>query len=191
MLFGDKKVFGIEFEVKELYHNKSFIGDGFFVVYIDGFMYGIREDDASSFGAILWTLKESCSSFIHMKNPFNNFEDFEICDKFYDANYRSENRYPEKTKMDYDCTYLVKPGCDERDGNLANRFLIYWAQMEEAFDDGSFILQINEEKYIRILGFKASANYDVENVHSAKVPIEDFFSTLQSVITELERYADM
>lgn len=187
MLFGNKEKFAIEFEVKEIYHDKRFIGDGFFVVYIDGFMYGRKEDDATSFGAIRGTLRESHDSFFHLKNPFFHYKDFETCDKYYDCSYRLVNRYTEDNLKDFRDVYKIGY---EHNGE---RFIVSWAQMEEAFDDGSFVLQLNEGDSVRLLGFKTSDDetYNIENVHGAIIQKEKFSSIIQEVIQELERYANM
>ncbi len=187
MLFGNKEKFAIEFEVKEIYHDKRFIGDGFFVVYIDGFMYGRKEDDATSFGCIRSTLKYFDVLQSPSKNPFNKYECYELCDKFYDTAYRMERRYKEEEIKDFikeaEITYDKRENC----------LLDYWTPMEEAFDDGSFVLQLNEGDSVRLLGFKTSDDetYNIENVHGAIIQKEKFSSIIQEVIQELERYANM
>lgn len=181
MLFGIKEEFAIEFEVKEFYHDKRFIGDGFFVVYIDGFMYGIKEDDATSFNAIIGTLKDLMNSMYPEKNLLDKYDDFELCDKYYD-NYRDIKRYS------YDETkYFVDSY------NNINNFIEEWAQMEEAFDNGCFVLQLNETEYVRLLGFNtlSDGSYDIEDVHGVIIPKEKYLTIIQSVIQELERCGNM
>ena len=143
MLFGGKDSFAIEFEIKTLYHNESFIGCGFFVVYINNFIYGIREDDATTFGSILHTLKKLNKSEFYSETPFNRLSDYEICDKFYDANYRIENRYSENVLNEFK-SICITDNYKEVHGNYAKKYLNVWNPMEEAFDNGDFILQINE-----------------------------------------------
>ena len=74
MLFGSKDLFAIEFEIKTLYHDESFIGCGFFVVYINNFIYGIREDDATTFGSILYTLKKLNKSEFYSETPSIDYQ---------------------------------------------------------------------------------------------------------------------
>ena len=190
MLFGGKDSFAIEFEIKTLYHNESFIGCGFFVVYINNFIYGIREDDATTFGSILHTLKKLNKSEFYSETPFNRLSDYEICDKFYDANYRIENRYSENVLNEFK-SICITDNYKEVHGNYAKKYLNVWNPMEEAFDNGDFILQINENSKVRILGFKTDEKYDLNNLNSVTINKDIYLNILQSVIFELEKYSKL
>ena len=61
--------------------------------------------------------------------------------------------------------------------------------MEEAFDCGDFILQINENSKVRLIGFKTDETYNLHDINSVTINKDIYFNILQSVISELDRYS--
>jgi hypothetical protein len=51
MMVGDKTVFAIESSIAQAYESEHFKALGFFVVYVQGHRYGIRNPEATMMGA--------------------------------------------------------------------------------------------------------------------------------------------
>lgn len=141
MIFGDKSSFAIEIEIDEIY-NDCFIGDGFFIVFINGVFYGRRERNATSFPSTLNQLSYFIDNMINTDISLENKSKEDISIGYYCQN------YSEKNLSCYNKDFLEKT-CN----------LITWSP-DEAFDDGSYVIHFDNAGKTRIIGFKSCMEND-------------------------------
>lgn len=175
MLFGDKSKFGLEIEVNEIYGNE-FIGDGFFVVYIDNICYGKRDKYATTFVSIVNDLLIFYSNLKNTNTGLENYSKEEIAICFYCQGYSDANL----SKYKYELLEKTK-------------YLYAW-NPDEAFDDGSWVMHFDDDEKTRIIGFKSCMLDDVNSkviensVHEITIPRKDFRMIVYDAYKFLKSY---
>jgi len=149
------------------------IGLGFFVIHVEGCAYGISKPDATllacSFDAVVERLEKKGT---HVA-PFSNYPDGElIAQACYDMNYGDGCDADE---------VLGIPGSDFRDVLTQNQ--IQWApDGDQAFDDGSYILQFDSDSRVRLIGFMVDENRVVDraSLKDCWLDADDYYAVLLS-----------
>ncbi|MQB45832.1 Imm42 family immunity protein [Rhizobium sp. ICMP 5592] len=144
MVVGNPKEFAIEAGITEVYPRLSLRALGFFVIHIKGRIYGVREPDAT----LLANSFDAVDRRIEQRGQHNMLS----------ARTTSAQK-------------IVEAFCTARHGEFtqSQRFLgmslaqferdvyareIMWApDGDEAFDDGSYILQFDEGNEVRLIAF--------------------------------------
>lgn len=176
MIIGDKQIFAIDFKIYTPIDN-FFIGDGYFLVYIDGFEYGIKKSNATVFGSIEWELKTEFMNHVNNENlELCGFSRQNICDVYYDKHYREINDF---SIDDYEA---ISKTLEESPKSIKE-----WS-LETAFDDGSFVLQYNTKNEICLLGFKTYEYEKIKDIHSACISKEYYINVLNTFFSELDRF---
>ena len=174
MLFGDKGRFAIEIEVNDVYGDK-FIGEGFFVVFVNNTCYGDRSDYATVFLCIMDELKKFYENLTNQNFCLSTISKYDIAHYYYSQIF----------------TDNFIPPTEEKLKNI--RYLVDWAP-ESAFDaTGSFLIHIDKEVSTRIIGFNCgdvNGTFIVlkESVQEVIIPREEFRSILYSAYKYLQSF---
>ena len=136
MIFGFKESFGIEIELNTFFHD-DFIGEGKFIVFINNISYGIDMPYATTFFCIKDELLKYYSESINADLKLTKYSGIEIARSYYGQNYSN-----------------IPLDAYDKDLLTLTKNLLTWSP-ESAFDDGSYIIQIDEYDKIRLIGFKS------------------------------------
>lgn len=176
MTIGDKQIFAIDFRIYTPMDD-FFIGDGYFLVCIDGFEYGIKKSDATVFGSIEYDLKTELMNHINDENfELGDFSSQNICNVYYDKHYREINDF---SIDDYEGISIALQ-------NSPNSIL-EWSP-ETAFDDGSHIIQYNKKNEICLMGFKTYGYEKIKDIHSVCISKEYYRDVLNAFFSELDKF---
>lgn len=149
MIIGDPTTFAIESGVTRFYDRLSFRALGYFLIHINGQCFGVRAPDATlpacSFQEVGRRLARRGSHI----TPFATEAGGEIADACGIAIYADENE--DKRALGTSQADLSK---------IFRSHHLKWApDGDEAFDDGSFVLQSDAGDRVRLIGFKSEADY--------------------------------
>lgn len=171
MIVGDPSIFAIESCITLAYERLSFRALGFFVVHIRGCSYGRRSPDstmlASSFDEVERRLALRGSHVV----PFASEPDAEkIARAFHNALYEDEQQE----------NYFGIPLLEFSEMIWSKR--IAWCpDGDEAFDDGSYVLQFDVQDRVRLIAFNCNqdASGRPANVSDLWIAADDFYSILR------------
>jgi len=176
VIVGVQHSFAIESAITAAFRSYSQRALGYFVVYIQGRSYGVREPDASMLGCSFEEVKERLRTRgTHRTPQLTHQSAAAIVEAFLDALYRETTR-------------------DSYFGMTTSEFIsvihagkIQWApDGDEAFDDGSYILQFDEGDKVRLIAFRNSewpeevANSVVEQW----IDVDIFYSVLSEWVEQ-------
>ncbi len=174
MVVGNQEIFAIEIGLNDKITEPGYedwIGYGYFVVYIAGHPYGVKKENATLLYGIYYALLDMRERKNFSTLPTENFLDSEIANAYF--------------YLHYDATSQLIKNVNPKVKEVLQNAKIEWPPLECANDDSSILLQIQEEKLIRLIGFYISdkANEDIHDIHSIKVS-KDYFDTV--IISALE-----
>lgn len=170
MIIGDPSVLAIESGITQAYEQLSFRALGFFSVYVSGFCYGRRSADST----MLARSFDEVRSRIAMRGghivPFAAETDAgRIATAFRNAIYGEEPRE----------SHFGIPQPQFREMIYSKR--IVWApDGDEAFDDGSYVLQFDIKDHVRLIAFKSAPchPYDPATIRDTWLAADDFYDIL-------------
>ncbi|WEJ98611.1 MAG: Imm42 family immunity protein [Candidatus Sphingomonas phytovorans] len=144
MIVGDQSSFAIESSITEAFPSLSQRALGYFVVHVRGKIFGVREPDASMLGCSFSEVKDRLGRRgTHGISYLSDVSAPVIVEAFLDAIYRDVAR------SDY-FSYPKSEFSSELYGSK-----IPWApDGDEAFDDGSHILQFDVGEKVRLIAFQ-------------------------------------
>lgn len=169
--FGDPQQFSIQSGVSEKYSSRGQMALGYFIVHIRGCQYGVLQPDATllacSFNEVLDRMKRRGTHIA----PFSDEPDAEkIAQGFYTLNYGG---------------YSPPPRVLGLSGKSFNTILrknhIQWApDGDEAFDDGSYILQFDIASQVRLIGFRTdeSGKIDPSSLNDILLDADTYYDSL-------------
>jgi hypothetical protein len=144
MLIGNPEEFAIESEIKDVYPKLSLRALGFFAVHIKGRIYGVRKPDATllanSFDAVERRIKLRGQ---HNIPSVRTLSAKEIVEAFSTARH---GEFPQ------DQRFLGAP-LSQFEQTIYAREIMWAPDGDEAFDDGSYILQFDEGNEVRLIAF--------------------------------------
>lgn len=148
MIIGDPSTFAIESHITVAYERLGFRGLGYFVIHIGGLAYGVREPDATLLACSLDEIDKRLASEGRHIAPFSKEPDSDsIADAFRSAIYgecQDESFFG--LPVDEFQQYFSRDTVD-----------LMWApDGDQAFDDGSYILQFDIENKVRLISFKCN-----------------------------------
>jgi len=147
MTIGDPKIFAIESEIFEAYENLGFFGLGFFVLHVNSHQYGVREENATMLGCALSEAQERLYDRGKHIAPFaygNSAKN--IIQGLREARY---DPFPKRE--------LIWGLSLDEINNIVGSSKCYWdTRCDEAFDDGSLILQFDIKEKVRLIANKTS-----------------------------------
>lgn len=140
---GDRTSFAIESAITQAFPNLAQRALGYFVIHIQGKAYGVQEPDASMLGCSFDAVNDRLRRRGSHQVPFLSTIDASlIAEAYLDAWYRQTARVD----------YFGLPAADFTEILYGNA--IVWApDGDEAFDDGSHILQFDVGNKVRLIAF--------------------------------------
>jgi hypothetical protein len=170
MIIGDPAVFAIESEITVAYERLSQRALGFFVVHVAGRCYGVKTADASMLGVVFNDIAKRIKGRGTHNLPFlSDADSVEIAKAFSLAVYsdQSEN----KLFFGMRASEL---------GRLFSSKNLVW-EGDEAFDDGSYILQFDVGDRVRLIAFSRAetAIVDPDSLREVWLDQKDFYGALE------------
>lgn len=173
MIIGDPAVFAIESEITVAYERVSQWALGSFVVHVAGRCYGVKTSDATMLGVAFADVAKRIEGRGHHDVPsVSNAGSSEIAESFRLAVYFEQ---PE-SKLFFGMSALEF----ER---LFSSKKIVW-EGDEAFDDGSYILQFDVEDRVRMIAFRSTGTgiFDPDSLREVWLDYKVFYGVLGSVL---------
>jgi hypothetical protein len=142
MLVGDRSTFAIESQISHAYAGINFRALGFFVIHLAGRGYGVKTPDATMLGCSFEEVGRRLSwRGKHHEGIVSGLSAGDIADAFTAAIYGSDD------------TVLGLSDAEVSKDLHSNQ--LQWApDGDQAFDDGSYVLQSDVESKVRLIGFK-------------------------------------
>ena len=172
MIIGNSLLFAIESKITQAYEQLSYRALGFFLIYIKGHCYGVREDDATMLACSFDEISLRIAKRNKHTAVFAELEAKLIANAFRSALYadRQEQNYCGIPFSEFRRHF----DRDEKD--------ILWApDGDAAFDDGSYVLQFDVRDRVRLIAFKSDQeySYDPDTLSEVWMPSETFYQILQ------------
>lgn len=170
MTVGDTSVFAIESEITRAFEKLSWRGLGFFVIYVAGQSYGIKAPGQSMLACSLDEVARRITKRGSHEAPFADAAAIDI------ANAYNSAIYLDNTGNE---TYF---GMSEAQftGTLNSNSLVWAPDGDEAFDDGSYVLQFDVGEQVRLVAFKTPDTLvDPATVRDVWLSANVFYNVLQ------------
>lgn len=172
MIIGNPSVFAIESSISRAYERLSFRALGFFVIYVGGRCYGRCSPDSTMLACSYDEVERRIAGRGSHTTPFaTESEAGRIADAFRNAVYaeKQEERYFDIPLADFIDMIHSKRTVWAPDG-------------DEAFDDGSYVLQFDVGDRVRLIAFKSIENgclHDPAARSDVWLAADDFYRILQ------------
>jgi hypothetical protein len=170
LIIGNTSLFAIESSVTKAYERLSFRGLGFFLIHIGGRSYGERSADSTMLACSFDEVERRIAMRGSHNVSFATEPDAgKIADAFRDVVYgdRPKESYFDIPQMQF--------------AEMLHLNRIVWApDGDEAFDDGSYILQFDILDSVRLIAFKCGQGFfhDPATLSDISLPAEDFYGLL-------------
>jgi hypothetical protein len=173
MTIGNPPVFAIESGITQAYDRLSQRALGFFVIHVGGRRFGVYEPGATMMGCSFDTVQRRVARRGAHSAPFATESNAgKIADAFRNAMYAEEP----------DQSYLGIPLAEFRGLFFRASNDLMWApDGDEAFDDGSFVLQFDVKDQVRLIAFRSTDGYvhDPATLRDVWMPADEFYRVLQ------------
>ena len=168
IVVGDPSVFAIESMITEAYERPGQRALGYFLIHISGNCYGVRSQDASMLACSFdGAIRRVARRGTHYVAPLEiNLTAEVIVDSYCGAT------YDESRQEEY---YFNMAAVDFREV-IASSEIVWAPDGDEAFDDGSHVLQFDYEQRVRLIAFK--------NIGERR----DILATLAEVLIDSDGY---
>jgi len=179
MIVGSTAGFAIESELSRAYERLSFRGLGFFLIHLEGMSYGVRAEDATLLACSCDEVAERLAARGEHTALFASF--------------------PEASRLADAATLAVYGDVDEEAEALPGlsfvelrralyRSRLVWApDGDEAFDDGSSVLQFDVGARVRLVGFRRSDyRHEPGTLRDVWLDSDQFYDVLQRWWTEFD-----
>lgn len=179
MIIGNDSIFAIESYVKQAYERLSFRALGFFVIYVGGHCYGVREPDATFLACSFNEVVNRISRRGRHIAPFINERNAgKIVEAVRNAKYAPHMEH---------ATFFGIPEPEFRD--IINSNQLEWVpDGDSAFDDSSSILHFDVDDRVRLIAFKATSSGG--NGHYAPGSLKDQWLDADEFYSILQRWRD-
>lgn len=171
MIVGNPSTFAIESQITHAYEQLGIRALGYFLIHIGSFSYGVRAPDATllacSFSEVVARLK---SRGTHTAFFSREVDGGAVADAVSNAIY-GDNRG--------DAGYFGVSSDAFQEVLWSNR-LIWAPDGDEAFDDGSCVLQFDIEQRVRLIGFRRCEGqvHDPSTLRDVWLEADDFYDVL-------------
>lgn len=172
MLVGNKSVFAIESATNTYDSERGVLGVGYFLLYLDGFRYGVMSQDATalanSFDHVALRIENRGK---HVAPFASDGDPKKIAQSFREALYSDEEPSTH---------YFGIPESEFSELFHKNN-LIMAPDGDEAFDDSSYVLQFDVGNKVRVIGFqcKDSELPSSDTLRDIWMDADDFYATLE------------
>jgi Immunity protein 42 len=176
LIVGNPSIFAIESSIAQAYEHLGFRALGFFVVYLGGRCYGRRSPNATMLACSYDEVEKRIAlRGSHTVSLASEPAAGEIADAFRNAFYAQKQQE----------SYFGVPLSAFREMIQSSR--IVWApDGDEAFDDGSYVLQFDVGDRVRLIAFKSRGEGYDPTLDDVWLSADDFYSVLQSWRNDFE-----
>jgi hypothetical protein len=172
MIVGDPGILAIESQISEAYEQPSLMALGSFVIHVGGQPYGRQSPDSSILACSFGEIEDRVADRGTHVAPFSAERDAgKIADAFLNSIYGEAQEE----------SYFGVPLAEFREFFSAASADCMWApDGDEAFDDGSCVLQFDVGTRVRLIAFKRSSGYrhDRRTLSDVWLRADDFYKTL-------------
>jgi hypothetical protein len=144
IVIGDPRSFAVEFAIREAYQRLSLRALGYFVIHIRGHVYGVKDADATMLANSLDEVEHRIKKRGSHTAAFEAGDAEEIASAYLVSEYEEGvlgEKFLELSKEQFrEATYAAD--------------LVWVPDGDEAFDDGSHILQFDIGDQVRLVAFK-------------------------------------
>lgn len=171
MVIGDPQSFAIEFVIREAYQRQSLRALGYFVIHVRDHMYGVSEPDATLMACSLDEVERRIAERGCHTAAFGDASDAQsIASAYLVSEYEDEDsseRFFELSREQFrDAIYAAD--------------LVWAPDGDEAFDDGSHVLQFDIGERVRLIAFKRDyrSRGGTTELQEAWLNARDFYAVL-------------
>jgi hypothetical protein len=171
MLVGEPSVFAIESGITIAYECLSLRALGFFVVHVGGRSYGRRSPDSTMLACSFDEVERRIADRGKHTAPFAaECETGRIAYAFRNAMYAEVQ----------DESHFGIPLSEFHDLAISHHLDDWTAHGDEAFDDGSYLLQFDVEDRVRLIAYSSKGfGYDPASLSDMWLAADDFYRILQ------------
>lgn len=173
MIFGNPSRVAIESQISTAYARQSQLALGYFVIHVGGLSYGVRERDATLLGCSFGEVERRLHERGHHSAPFPR-----------DTHGLSIAAATIAVILGSSPEVKSELGISEAEFNdaLYGRNLIWAPDGDEAFDDGSYVLQFDVDAQVRLIAFKtndSAARVDRAWLRDVWLAADEYYQVLQ------------
>ena len=171
MIIGNPSVFAIESSITLAYERLSFRALGFFVIHAGGRRYGRHSSDSTMLACSYDEVERRVALRGNHTVPFASEPDAgQIADAFRNA------LYAEKQQQSHFGIPLA-----EFSHMIRSKRIMWAPDGDEAFDDGSYVLQFDVQDHVRLIAFKCGQDglHDPSTMGDVWLAADDFYCVLQ------------
>jgi hypothetical protein len=170
MTVGDPSVFAIESEIARAFERPSWRALGFFVIHVAGQRYGVKSPGQSMLACSVDEVEARITSRGTHQAPFAEAAAIEIANAYTSAVYLDDEQ--DQTYFGMSEVQFTK--------TLYSNSLVWAPDGDEAFDDGSYVLQFDVGNQVRLIAFKRpAALVDPGSVREVWLSSDTFYSALR------------
>ena len=180
ILIGDKSRFAIESGILRAYENRPVTALGFFVIYLEGYCYGVREPDATMLGNSMDEVKKRISyRGEHIASFANEPDALKVAKAYRDVIYSRA----------YNGADVLGVSTQQFNEAIFSKNIQWAPDGDEAFDDGSYILQFDLENDVRLIAFRCDENGDPlkQSLRDLRITANEFYEILKNGIRLLKK----
>jgi hypothetical protein len=170
MTIGDTSTFAIESEITRAFERPSSRGLGFFVIHVASQSYGIKSSGQSMLACSFDEVGKRIDGRGTHQAPFAEAVAIDIANAYTSAVYLDNNR--NETHFGMSEAQLAK--------TLCSNSLVWAPDGDEAFDDGSYVLQFDVGDRVPLIAFKRPDSLvDPASVREVWLSSDTFYNTLR------------
>lgn len=187
MIVGDPSVFAIESGISHAYERASFRALGFFVIHLGGIVYGVKAPDATLLACSFDQVGKRIVSRGEHEAFFSCHDDSgEIADAVTSAIYGEAS---DETAADgrhrVDAARWLGVSETKLRRVIHSNGIVWAPDGDEAFDDGSSVLQFDVENRVRLIGFRRKDyRHEPSSLQNIWLEADSFYRTLSEWQTE-------
>ena len=179
MIVGAPAVFAIESGITQTLERASLLALGFFVIHVGGFRYGVCEERATMLASSFDEVVRRIADRGHHNCPFAlNPDGGKIADAVSNALYGdgpADEVFFGMSRAEFS-------------GLVSSKDLLWAPDGDEAFDDGSYVLQFDVEDRVRLIGFQRprGLSHEPATLRDIWITAQQYYSTLKQWKTDFE-----
>lgn len=172
LIVGNQQNFAIESYIGRAYEEPWQRAFGYFVIYLKGRCYGVRERDATLLACSFDAVENRIASQGKHVVPFSSVPNpVEIADAYRRVKYSGE----------YDPEEQFFSLSAKQFSSAVSKAKITWApDGDEAFDDGSYVLQMDIDDRVRLIAFTSQESHKktLQSVSEFWMDSEEYYGIL-------------
>ncbi|WP_417067840.1 Imm42 family immunity protein [Niveibacterium terrae] len=183
MIFGNCSKFAVEFQLAEVYEKNSQRGLGCFLIYVNGRVYGVNAPDATLLACSYDGVANRISNRGRHVVPFVRERDPKDIVFAYLA-----SRFDVGVSRRCFCGLSAS----EFEEFLTARGIVWAPDGDQAFDDGSHVLQFDDGNQVRLIAFLNDGGLDdiSKTISDVWMPSDEFYGILSSWKLAFDRERD-